>query len=266
MDMKKQSAFSLLELSIVLVIIGLIAGGIVAGSSMIRAAEIRSVMTDLERFKTSNYTFRDKYLGLPGDLKNATAFWGEAHATPATCRTTASTGTETCNGDGNGRLETITGSSERYRSWQQLANAELISGTYTGVSGPGNANTDANPGENVPLSKVGGSGYHVGYYAIQSGSSYYFDGVFGGNIIVYGNDGGVGSIVQNPVLTPKEAWSVDKKIDDGRSGLGSIVTWKGTYSYNSGGVTCATVDDPNTSEYNLTEDAIACPLWFDLGI
>jgi len=68
----KSAGFSLLELSIVLVIIGLIAGGIVAGSSMIRAAELRAVLTELTQYQTATNTFRDKYLGLPGDLRNAT--------------------------------------------------------------------------------------------------------------------------------------------------------------------------------------------------
>jgi len=128
--------FSLLELSIVLVIIGLIAGGIVAGSAMIRAAELRKVITQQEQFKTAIYTFKDKFLGLPGDLKNATAFWGELDADHTTCIGMETTGgTETCDGDGNGNLRYASNagySFETYRLWQHLANAGLINGTYTG--------------------------------------------------------------------------------------------------------------------------------------
>ena len=149
-------AFSLLELSIVLVIIGLIAGGIVAGSSMIRAAELRSVITEYQQYQTAVHTFRDKYLGLPGDLKNATAFWGAAHATPATCLTTVGTGTQTCNGNGDGILDDSANASEygeRFTFWQHLANADLANGTFTGIAGPGAIN-NAIIDENIPSSKL----------------------------------------------------------------------------------------------------------------
>ena len=84
-------AFSLVELSIVLVILGLLTGGILAGQSLIRAAELRAVTTEYQRYVAAVQTFRDKYMALPGDMPNAIAFWGAAHATPATCQTTSST-------------------------------------------------------------------------------------------------------------------------------------------------------------------------------
>lgn len=69
-------AFSLVELSIVLVILGLLVGGVVAGQSLIRAAELRSVSTDYQRFLTATLTFRDKYFALPGDFTMASRVWG----------------------------------------------------------------------------------------------------------------------------------------------------------------------------------------------
>ena len=72
--MKK--AFSLVELSIVLVILGLLVGGILTGQSLIRAAELRSVTTEFSQYQTAVMTFRDKYFAIPGDMKNARDFWG----------------------------------------------------------------------------------------------------------------------------------------------------------------------------------------------
>ena len=72
---KAVSAFSLVELSIVLVILGLLTGGILAGQSLIRAAQLRAVSTEYSRYVASINSFRDKYFGWPGDLRNATAFW-----------------------------------------------------------------------------------------------------------------------------------------------------------------------------------------------
>jgi|GEM_PF-5979813 len=89
--------FTLLELAIVLAIIGLIAGGIVAGSSMIRAAELRTLITELTQIRTSIAAFQTKYTELPGDMTNATRLWGSAP-----CPIGTSTGTATCDGDGNG--------------------------------------------------------------------------------------------------------------------------------------------------------------------
>ena len=66
--------FSLVELSIVLVILGLLIGGILTGQSLIRAAELRSVTTQYQGYVTAVNTFRDKYFALPGDMPNAIDF------------------------------------------------------------------------------------------------------------------------------------------------------------------------------------------------
>lgn len=62
-----RSGFSLVELSIVLVILGLLVGGVLTGQSLIRASELRKFMNTMERYKAATYTFRDKYFALPGD-------------------------------------------------------------------------------------------------------------------------------------------------------------------------------------------------------
>lgn len=126
------SAFSLVELSIVLVILGLLTGGILAGQSLIRASEIRSVSADLQRLHSAVYSFRDKYMAFPGDMPNATRFWGVRAGTGSdlTCHQTIGSTTGTCNGDGDGRIEFITGDSamfgERFLAMQHLARAGLM--------------------------------------------------------------------------------------------------------------------------------------------
>jgi prepilin-type N-terminal cleavage/methylation domain-containing protein len=57
--------FSLVELSIVLVILGLLTGGILTGQNLIRAAELRSAVTELQRHQASTQSFRDKYFAIP---------------------------------------------------------------------------------------------------------------------------------------------------------------------------------------------------------
>ncbi len=113
-------AFSLVELSIVLVILGLLVGGILAGQSLIRASELRTVSADVSRYNQAMLAFKDKYFALAGDITNATAFWGTAASCPGTYTTPSSDNT-TCNGDGNGQVTSI----ETWRTWQQLTAAGL---------------------------------------------------------------------------------------------------------------------------------------------
>lgn len=57
----RNSAFTLVELSIVLVVIGLIVGSVMAGKDLIRAAELRSIMSDIQKYETANNAFKEKY-------------------------------------------------------------------------------------------------------------------------------------------------------------------------------------------------------------
>lgn len=66
--MTLRSGFTLVELSIVLVIIGLVAGGVLVGRDLIAAATIRSTISQIEKYKTAVNTFRGKYGYLPGDI------------------------------------------------------------------------------------------------------------------------------------------------------------------------------------------------------
>src|SRR6478736_5064846 len=127
-SLKKQlHAFSLVELSIVLVILGLLTGGILAGQSLIRAAELRAVSTEFVRYKTATHSFRDKYFQLPGDMNNATSFWGALSSVSDTaCQAISATTTATCNGNSNGQVaQYVVSNDELMRFWQHLANAGL---------------------------------------------------------------------------------------------------------------------------------------------
>ncbi len=247
-----KQAFSLVELSIVLVILGLLTGGILAGQSLIRAAELRSVTTDIQKYSTALMSFRDKYMALPGDMQNAQSFWGVAHATPATCATTASTTALTCNGDGNGQLLFATGANEMFRAWQHMANAGLIEGTYTGTEGTAAAGYHAIPGVNSPRIKLSNGGVGIFYLGSIISQTNNFDGNYG-NVFVYGATH-PSQMPANPLFKPEEAWNIDTKLDDGKPGFGTITTYKHV-------TTC--YDD--TSNYNYDDTAVRCALIFKSG-
>lgn len=65
--------FTLIELSIVLVIIGLVIGGVLVGRTLITSAEIRGTISQIEKFDTATNTFRLKYGYLPGDIPPTSA-------------------------------------------------------------------------------------------------------------------------------------------------------------------------------------------------
>jgi len=260
-DRPTLEAFSLVELSIVLVILGLLTGGILAGQSLIRASELRAVTSEYQRYVAATQTFRDKYLSIPGDMTNATRFWGRT-ANVATCVTNSSasvTSPGTCDGDGDGTLDMGAGASlsgERTQFWNQLAQAGLIEGSYSGYAGSGGVNHIV-PGTNAPVSKLTNAGWSAwnSLGVVADGNTYSMD---------YGNSFFFGAATttdktQLAVIRPEDAWGIDSKLDDGKPGYGKVIA----YFWND---TCATGGATNTdlanSVYKLTSASIACTLIF----
>src|ERR1700722_15466804 len=73
MKSEQTNGFTLIELSIVLVIIGLIVGGVLVGQDLIKAAEVRAQISQIEKYNTAVNTFYGKYQAIPGDMNIATA-------------------------------------------------------------------------------------------------------------------------------------------------------------------------------------------------
>lgn len=248
-------AFTLVELSIVLVILGLLTGGILTGQSLIHAAELRSVTTQFNQYQAATQTFRDKYHALPGDMKNATKFWGVAHVTPATCRTTSSVGTETCDGNGNGTFN----DDEMYRIWQHLSNAGLIEGHYTGTSNTGPAWGGITIDTNIPASRISNAGFLMrNHSAGDNSAEWIVPGTDAMNpVIQFGRSTGVN--VEAPALSPEGAWNIDIKMDDGRPGMGIINGFKKTGTNNPG---CLTADAADAAEWDVSKRDILCAMAF----
>jgi len=137
----QQSGFTLVEIAIVLVIIGLLLGGILKGQELINSAKVKALITDMRNIQTQIYGYQDKYKQLPGDDSRTAA-----NLTGAT----AGTGGTLGNGQIEGALfpaDTGTGGTasteETAVFWQHLRLANLASGpTVLGQTGylPLNAN------------------------------------------------------------------------------------------------------------------------------
>ena len=259
--MKKQ-AFSLVELSIVLVILGLLTGGILAGESLIHAAELRAITTEYNRYYSAMNAFRDKYFQLPGDMNNAVSFWGAADGSTgntAACATTQGTGTQTCNGNGDNQILASTASEERTRFWQHLANAGLIEGNYTGILSSGNMVG----GTNVPPSKLGGAAaWGISCLGNVTGSAYLPDGSYGNAFNFVTRPAAMGAI------SPPDVWNIDSKMDDGKPVTGKLrASWGTPYSTATPATACTTAatSADTTATYNLSDNNKDCAVWIVTG-
>lgn len=96
--------FTLFELSIVLVIIGLLAGGIVVGQSLSEAASISQAINMHTQLQSAWNSFRSTYNAIPGDMKDATQYWDVDDICPTLPGTASPTNTGTCNGNGDGHV------------------------------------------------------------------------------------------------------------------------------------------------------------------
>ena len=121
-----QRGFTLVEIAIVLVIIGLLLGGILKGQELITSARVRNLANQIEGIKAAYFGFQDRYRALPGDFSLAT---------------TQITGASQ-NGNGNGQIES---GAESIAVWDHLSHAGFINGTYTYNATESTATTPNNP-------------------------------------------------------------------------------------------------------------------------
>jgi prepilin-type N-terminal cleavage/methylation domain-containing protein len=141
------AGFTLVEMSIVLVIIGLLVGTIVGANVIIESGQMRKAIADIDNLKKAVGTFELKYNCLPGDCANASNLFSGLAASQANNQQ---------NGDGNGKYETYTQArygEGAYRLWEHLNKANLTEyGPFIGQYTSGNpAAPNLVPGSNVPL-------------------------------------------------------------------------------------------------------------------
>jgi prepilin-type N-terminal cleavage/methylation domain-containing protein len=214
--MNKNSAFTLVELAIVIVIIGLLVGGVLQGQALIEQAKQRAVIKDYQGYQAAYNTFYAKYNCIPGDCIKAQMFFGATE-----CPDVAN---NTCNGNGDRTINVQTASAaEDMRFWQHLSLAKVIKGTYTGITGSGTGDGYiVQKNVNIPASSYGLGVYHayrnvttVGYTAKNK------------NVIRWGDRHANTVYSSAGVVYAEDAYSLDSKLDDGLASTGSIYAING---------------------------------------
>jgi prepilin-type N-terminal cleavage/methylation domain-containing protein len=231
-DSSAKRGFTLIELSIVLIIVGLIVGGILVGHDLINMAQIRATVGQIEKFNAAINAFHEKYNGLPGDLhyENTAAFGFFTFADTAGGGNAGARGY----GDGNGVIESTDtvgaeeltkGIGETIVFWRHLSEAQLVEGMY-GVVGSAAivATTGAVSGllndhfisDLMPQAKVGdGSFFPV--YAYNNRHYFEFHA-----LRAVGTNGWYDSRTAL-LLQPHDAYLLDAKMDDGKPNTGAVV-------------------------------------------
>ncbi|HSI25150.1 MAG TPA: prepilin-type N-terminal cleavage/methylation domain-containing protein [Methylotenera sp.] len=184
--MKKQAGFTLIELAIVLVIIGLLLGGVLRGQELINSARVKSLTRDFQNIQVYLYTYQDRFHALPGDDRDPVNHVGG---------TLATTSGPVANGQIGGEWDSAVATAESYLFWQHVRLAGIAPGsTATGTPEYLPVNTN---GARMGIQTLAGmteiTSFTNGSFAICS------DGILG-----------------------RDALQIDTTLDDGNTGTGSV--------------------------------------------
>jgi prepilin-type N-terminal cleavage/methylation domain-containing protein len=283
------AGFTLIELSIVLVIIGLIVGGVLVGQDLIRAAYVRAQISQVEQFNTAVNTFYGKYQALPGDMNLSTASaFGFTTVDPlggtrGQCGAGSGDGDGLIDGNGfactHGYPNTLSQlSGETGYFWSDLTYAN---GMNLGLI-PWSLNTSclafvdngsafacwsSSPriAAWLPPARLGGGNY---FYVYENGVNYYG--------LSYISGVNFPNLISTPGLTVSQAYNIDRKMDDGIATSGNVQANYLGYTAGNGAIlaspsaaagsyTVATCYDSNTGYYAMSWGSgnnVACGLSF----
>jgi prepilin-type N-terminal cleavage/methylation domain-containing protein len=236
--------FTLIELAVVLVIIGLLIGGVLVGRDLINAATVKNFVNSIERYNAGASTFRVKYHSLPGDLTPATAELYEF--TPRDG--------QRAHGDGNGLVEGCSLLAQKLGCETALFWRDMWDGHVN--------NFASSIATDIPVDGTDGSfkienylpgtpfraGNSVFMYALNSRNSYYVT-----RISAVASDG---TLTVNPALTQQEARDIDDKIDDAYPDNGIVRAMSALDTFDAGAAD-STRGCVNNSLTNLAYNLVA---------
>ncbi len=212
----RQSGFTLVEIAIVLVIIGLLLGGILKGQELINSARVKNLANDFRVIPTYIYAYQDKFRALPGDDAAAST-----HLAGPPVAANASTPGTLGNGVIEGFWDSATQTDESYLFWQHVRLANLAAGSTT-------------PGDPTfpPINAIGG---RLGVTSAITGQT--IGGIQGTYIVCSGG------------ILGRFAKQLDIQMDDGQTDTGSMrVVADGTHN---GGTALTTANVQDATNYTV---------------
>lgn len=233
----KQSGFTLIEIAIVLVIIGLLLGGVLKGQELINSAKVKNLATDFRNIPVYIYGYQDKFRALPGDDQNVVAHLGAtlnptlATSPTAKCNNNIAPTTGSCVGNGliDGLWSSTTPTDEVQLFWQHVRLAGLAPGP-----------TSLNPPSLTDYRPTNAAG---GFIGIQSGSTQpgFFPMMDVNSVPIRGT-----YIVCSDGILGKFVKQLDIQMDDGNTQTGSMMAIISGSTFGGMAVATTAVDDAGT--------------------
>lgn len=249
-----QRGFSLIELSIVLVIMGLLVAGVSAGSSLVKSAELRALITQVENFKVAAGSYYAKKGRLPGDDSNPSNL---DYA-----------------GNSNGLIEFNSSVKTKFgmegiNAWKHLVEQEVITGEYSGHSLATAAESGVDVSATVPISKKKGGVWLFDIISEEiNGGTVRRNYLFlvnkvalssvknDGTILLSGEDTTVG-VDKKGIMPAIDVASLDEKYDDADPSNGGIKSYASTPATGNANYCDYAAADSNTAK---------CAMAFKLGL
>jgi prepilin-type N-terminal cleavage/methylation domain-containing protein len=219
-NIRRQGGFTLVEIAIVLVIIGLLLGGILKGQEMITQAKIKNVINDFNGISAAIYSYQDRYRALPGDeiSANTVARWGAAafggDGNGTFCRTTTCAATDVYNNPPGATAATAT-TAEANLFWMHLRLSGFVPGPTAGAAAIQQPSNAVNGIVGVQTSGMG----------------------FTSNIVCTSN------------LPDKVAIAIDTQMDDGASNTGQVRSMLQTGPSPATGTAATAYSETGTNQY-----------------